>query len=54
MLYYPPVGSSLSASSNVTDITVKVSESPQDLIWSTTCLWVAPSTFTPFLKEMYR
>lgn len=36
----------------VTDITVKVRVSPPDLIKSTTCLWVAPSTFTPFLKQI--
>jgi hypothetical protein len=35
----------------VTDITVSVRTSPPDLIRSTTCLCVAPSTVTPFLKE---
>lgn len=35
----------------VTEITVSVRQSPPDLIKSTTCLCVAPSTFTLFLQE---
>jgi hypothetical protein len=35
----------------VTDMTVSVRTSPPDLIRSTTCLCVAPSTVIPFLKE---
>lgn len=33
----------------VTDITVNVKQSPPDLMRSTTCLCVAPSTLIPFL-----
>lgn len=35
----------------VTEITVRVRQSPPDLMRSTTCLWVEPSTFTPFLQQ---
>lgn len=35
----------------VTEMTVRVRTSPPDLIRSTTCLCVAPSTFTPFLQR---
>lgn len=35
-------------------MTVNVSTSPPDLIKSTTCLWVAPSTFTLFLQQTRR
>lgn len=35
----------------VTEITVRVNLSPPDLIKSTTCLCVAPSTLTPFLEK---
>lgn len=44
-------GSSLSASCGVTEMTVKVRTSPPDLMRSTTCLWVAPSTLTLFLQQ---
>jgi len=43
-------GSNLSASCGVTEMTVRVRTSPPDLIRSTTCLWVAPSTLTLFLQ----
>lgn len=47
-------GSNLSASCGVTEMTVSVRTSPPDLIKSTTCLWVAPSTFTLFLQQTAR